>query len=231
MIVGMALGYIILTTCYYNNVFNGRDLLWMSQSLFNDQGGSYNQSAILTPQNTLDPSKLDSVGLPRYTTTYAISQMCYNFSLGAAIVHVLLWNWRELSRAFGKMRFMQPLQDTDDPHYRGAYQRKSEKFFSNTKARHSEMKKYKEVPQWWYLVLLVGALVIGIGCSVRGRGLRYHCIISLLCSVQYDSGNWLLPAWSIVLFTIISGFIAICIGFSSSFLSSSYWIWTIDNWL
>lgn len=126
MIVGMALGYTILTTCYYNNVFNGRDLLWMSQSLFNDQGGSYNQSAILTPQNTLDPSKLDSVGLPRYTTTYAISQMCYNFSLGAAIVHVLLWNWRELSRAFGKMRFMQPPQDIDDPHYRGAYQRKSE---------------------------------------------------------------------------------------------------------
>ena len=30
------------------------------------------------------------------------------------------------------------------------------------------MKKYKEVPQWWYLVLLFSALVIGIGCSVRG---------------------------------------------------------------
>ena len=93
----------------------------MSQSLFNNEGGSYNQSAILTPQNTLDSSKLDSVGLPRYTTTYAISQMCYNFSLGAAIVHVLLWNWGELSRAFGKMRFMRSSQDIDDPHYQGAY--------------------------------------------------------------------------------------------------------------
>ncbi|PIL27341.1 transporter [Ganoderma sinense ZZ0214-1] len=173
--IGMALGYIVLTACYYTNVFNGRDILWMSQSLFNNEGGSYNQSAILTPQNTLDSSKVDSVGLPRYTTTYAISQMCYNFSLGAAIVHVLLWNWRELSRAFGKMRFMQSSQDIDDPHYQA-------------------MKKYKEVPQWWYLVLLVGALVIGIGCS-------------------YNKGDWLLPAWSVILFTIISGFIAICIGF------------------
>ncbi|KAI1798399.1 OPT oligopeptide transporter, partial [Ganoderma leucocontextum] len=173
--IGMALGYIILTACYYTNVFNGRDILWMSQSLFNDEGGSYNQSAILTPQNTLDPSKLDSVGLPRYTTTYAISQMCYNFSLGAAIVHVLLWNWRELSKAFGKMRFMQSSQDIDDPHYQA-------------------MKKYQEVPQWWYLLLLVGAVVIGIGCS-------------------YNKGDWLLPAWSIILFTIISGVIAICIGF------------------
>ncbi|KAM5530628.1 hypothetical protein V8D89_015697 [Ganoderma adspersum] len=173
--IGMALGYIVLTACYYNNVFNGRDILWMSQSLFNNEGGSYNQSAILTPQNTLDSSKLDSVGLPRYTTTYAISQMCYNFSLGAAIVHVLLWNWRELSAAFGKMRFMHSSQDIDDPHYQA-------------------MKKYKEVPQWWYLVLLFGALVIGIGCS-------------------YNNGDWLLPAWSVILFTIISGFIAICIGF------------------
>ena len=82
------------------------------------------------------------------------------------------------------------------------------------------MKKYKEVPQWWYLVLLVSALVIGIGCSVRGRGLCYHRLISLLRSVQYDNGDWLLPAWSVILFTIISGFIAICIGFSVSFLSS-----------
>lgn len=29
------------------------------------------------------------------------------------------------------------------------------------------MKKYKEVPQWWYMLLFVGSLAIGIGCSVR----------------------------------------------------------------
>ncbi len=113
----MALGYIVLTVSYYNNVFDGRDLLWMSQALFNNEGGSYNQSAILTPENTLDRSKFEEIGLPRYTTTYAISQMCYNFSLGAAIVHVFLWNWPELKRAFGSMRFLQSDQDIDDPHY------------------------------------------------------------------------------------------------------------------
>ncbi len=140
----------------------------MSQSLFNDEGGSYNQSSILTPQNTLDSSKLDSVGLPRYTTTYAISQMCYNFSLGAAIAHVLLWNWRELSRAFGKMRFMQSSQDIDDPHYQGACRINGGAISADAEMQRSAMKKYKEVPQWWYLLLLAGALVIGIGCSVRG---------------------------------------------------------------
>ncbi|KAI0764766.1 OPT oligopeptide transporter [Fomes fomentarius] len=173
--VGMALGYLVLTLSYYNNVFDGRNLLWMSQALFNDEGGSYNQSAILTPENTLDRSKFEEIGLPRYTTTYAISQMCYNFSLGAAIVHVFLWNWPELKRAFGSMRFLHSDQDIDDPHYK-------------------QMKKYKEVPQWWYLILFVVSLAVGIGCS-------------------YYEGAWLLPAWSVILFTIISSIIAVCIGF------------------
>lgn len=92
----MAIGYLVLTLAYYKNSFNARDLVFMSTSLFGTDGGTYNQSAILTSENTLDPTKLEAVGLPRYTATYTVSQMCYNFSLGAALVHVALWHWREL---------------------------------------------------------------------------------------------------------------------------------------
>lgn len=92
----MAIGYAVLTGCYYANAFSGRDLVFMSTSLFGIDGSEYNQTAILTPQNTLDPTKLAEVGLPRYTTTFAISQMTYNSSLGAAFVHVFLWSWKEL---------------------------------------------------------------------------------------------------------------------------------------
>lgn len=70
----------------------------MSTSLFDKDGETYNQSAILTADYAVDPVKLEELGLPRYTTTYTISQMCYNFSLGAAIVHVLLWHWKDLKR-------------------------------------------------------------------------------------------------------------------------------------
>ncbi|KAI0945261.1 hypothetical protein AcW1_001521 [Taiwanofungus camphoratus] len=173
--VGMAIGYIVLTVAYYKNSFNGRNLDWMSTSLFGSDGSTYNQSAILTPENTLDPAKLAQVGLPRYTTTYTISQMCYNFSLGAAVVHVLLWHWGDLKRAFGQLRFLKNSDDIDDPHYQ-------------------EMKKYKEVPQWWYLALFLVSLGVGIGCS-------------------YTTGKALLPWWSILLFTVISFFIAVCLGF------------------
>lgn len=96
--VGMAIGYLVLTLCYYNNVFGARDLVFMSTSLFGKDGKVYNQTAILTPEYSLDPSKLQEIGLPRYTTTYVVSQICYNLSLGAAIVHVFLWHWDDLKR-------------------------------------------------------------------------------------------------------------------------------------
>ncbi|THH26497.1 hypothetical protein EUX98_g7691 [Antrodiella citrinella] len=173
--LGLAIGYLVLTVSYYKNSFNGRDLVFMSTSLFSNDGGTYNQSAILTPDNELDPSKLAQVGLPRYTTTYIISQMCYNFSLGAAIVHVMLWHYKELKTAFGGLKFLKGDKEIVDPHYK-------------------QMQKYPEVPQWWYLLLLVLSLAVGIGCS-------------------YTTGTALLPWWSIILFTVISFFIAVCLGF------------------
>ncbi|TCD68164.1 hypothetical protein EIP91_011442 [Steccherinum ochraceum] len=173
--LGLAIGYLVLTLAYYKNSFDGRDLVFMSTSLFGRDGDTYDQSAILTPDNKLDPTKLAQVGLPRYTATYVVSEMCYNFSLGAAIVHVLLWNWKDLKRAFGGLRFLKGDKEIDDPHYR-------------------EMQKYPEVPQWWYAVLFLLSLGVGIGCS-------------------YTTGEALLPWWSVILFTAISAFVAICLGF------------------
>ncbi|KAL4253651.1 oligopeptide OPT transporter family protein [Abortiporus biennis] len=173
--IGMAIGYIVLTLAYYKNAFNARDLVFMSTSLFASDGTTYNQTAILTPDNTLDPAQLQVVGLPRYTATYAISQICYNFALGAAITHVLVWHWGDLKRAFGGFRFLKGQQDIDDPHYQ-------------------EMRKYPEVPQWWYMLLFVISLGVGIGCS-------------------YTTGEALLPWWSIIFFTFLSCIIAVCLGF------------------
>ncbi|KAI0088413.1 OPT oligopeptide transporter [Irpex rosettiformis] len=175
--IGMALGYIVLTTAYYSNTFNARDLVFMSNSLFASDESTYNQTAILTPDNSLDQAKLESVGLPRFTATFTVSQMCYNFSMGAAIVHVFLWHWKDLKAAFGGMRFLKSSTDQDisDVHYQ-------------------EMKKYREVPHWWYLTLFVISLGVGIGCS-------------------YAAPQPLMPWWSILLFTAISAVIAVCLGF------------------
>ncbi|KAJ7021594.1 OPT oligopeptide transporter [Mycena alexandri] len=149
-LVGMWLGYIVLTSCYYSNVFNGRNLPWMSTSLFSEDGETYNQTAVITPDYKLNATAIATVGLPRYTTTYAISQMCYNLSLGAAVTYLFLWHWPELRAAFGGLRFLKRGHaDIDDPHYK-------------------EMQKYPEVPQWVYAALFLVSIAVGIGCSYAG---------------------------------------------------------------
>ncbi|KAF7316771.1 OPT oligopeptide transporter [Mycena chlorophos] len=175
--IGMWLGYIVLTTTYYSNIFNGRNLPFMSTALFGADGSSYNQTAVITPDYHLNKTALTTIGLPRYTTTYAVSQLCYNLSLGAAVTSLFLWHWPELKAAFGGMQFLKGGQEIDDPHYR-------------------EMNKYPEVPQWVYAALFFISLAIGIGCSYAGPG-----------------GTVLMPAWSIIVFTIISCLLAVVLGF------------------
>ncbi|KAJ7245016.1 OPT oligopeptide transporter protein-domain-containing protein [Mycena haematopus] len=148
--IGMGLGYIVLTSCYYANVFNGRDLPFMSTSLFSKDGDTYNQTEVITAEYKLNATALETVGLPRYTTTYAISQLCYNLSLGAAVTYLFLWHWPELRSAFGGLRFLKRGHaEIDDPHYK-------------------EMQKYPEVPQWVYAALFFVSIAVGIGCSYAG---------------------------------------------------------------
>jgi hypothetical protein len=178
----MAIGYAVLTGCYYSGVFSGRDLRFMSTALFGQDGDSYDQTAILTSDNKLNSTALAEVGLPRYTTTFAISQLCYNLSLGATIVHILLYNWPELKRgtqcpnhrfngtltlwsAFGGFDFLKSIHNIDDPHYNGPYDSTRSAISHSSNA--TVMKKYREVPQWWYCTVFLISLGIGIGCSVR----------------------------------------------------------------
>ncbi|TRM65022.1 OPT oligopeptide transporter protein-domain-containing protein [Schizophyllum amplum] len=177
--LGMALSYLVLTLCYYNNVFNGRDLPWMSTSLFGDDGKRYDQAAIITADYHLNKTALDATGLPRYTTTYALSQLSYNIAVGASVTTIFVWHFAELKQAFGGLAFLKRGHAThiDDPHYK-------------------EMQKYPEVPQWAYAALWVVCLGICIGCSYAG-----------------PNGIVLQPGWSILVFSIISAFIAVFLGF------------------
>jgi hypothetical protein len=92
----MGIGYIVLTATYYANVFNGKDLTFMSTALFGLDGNSYNQTAVINSNYQINQDALESIGLPRFTTTYAVSQLCYNLSLGAAFTALILWHWPEM---------------------------------------------------------------------------------------------------------------------------------------
>ncbi|KAJ7116417.1 OPT oligopeptide transporter [Mycena epipterygia] len=186
--IGMWIGYIVLTTCYYSNVFNGRNLPFMSTSLFSDEGDTYNQSMVITADYKLNATALETVGLPRYSTTYAISQLCYNLSLGSAVTTIFIWHWPELKAAFGGLRFLQRGHaDVDDPHYK-------------------EMQKYAEVPQWVYAALFFTSIGVGIGCSYAGPN----------GTVLMPAWSIIFFTFFSAIISIVLGFITATTGFSIS---------------
>lgn len=185
-----------------------------------------------------------------YTTTNTISALAYNLGLGAAITHVFLWNWTELKeglyclshkRTTFDHRFkLKPSGDSNSCNLARrsmthiievcSFRLRSatlqlmiiQKCGSIVKS-HNGMSLWRAAPHLgaepvsrWYLTLFVVSLGVGIGCL-------------------YGSGTSqpLMPWWSVLLFTALSAFFAVFLGFSesASSLRSLYFLITVDIWI
>lgn len=126
----------------------------------------YNQSAILDANNELNVQLLEAQGLPFFSATNASYLLTTNLSVTATVVHMLLYNFDNIrdafslpgiaaiKRSFSNPRFWQrstaSLEDDQDvgeldPHYR-------------------QMLKYDEVPNYWYALVGLLSLFIGLIC-------------------------------------------------------------------
>lgn len=159
---------VLFIALYYGGVWRSFDFPFLSQQLFSPNSTSeafkvYNQSRILSANHELDPAALQREGLPFFATTYAASLLTSNLGVTAAITHIALYNRDTLKKAFGfdyrwwfnllknpvqnfRNKGTASVDDETDPHYRA-------------------MLAYKEVPNWWYMIILVASIVTGVGCS------------------------------------------------------------------
>ncbi|KAK2461189.1 hypothetical protein APHAL10511_006716 [Amanita phalloides] len=144
--VGLAICYIAIPVIYYTNTWNSRFLPILSTSIFSGNGSIYHQSAVFGTDFQLNQTALAEVGLPYITGSYAWATLTANLSIGGLIAHVILFWGGDIKDALkSALDGTQP-----DPHYRA-------------------MKKYKEAPMWWYLVLLVLAFLAGLIVTFRGQ--------------------------------------------------------------
>lgn len=152
---------------YYGNVWRAMDFPFLSQLLFSQDSNStvysvYNQSTILDANNELDVAKLNLSGVPFFTATNAAYLLTTNLSIGATVIHIILWDFAAVKNAFAfaslsnlkeipsRMMFWKPGQrvhekeDTEkDPHYLA-------------------MRAYAEVPSWWYILILIASYAIAL---------------------------------------------------------------------
>lgn len=139
--VGFALiMYVVIPFSYWKDVYKAKNFPIYSQKLFMGNGSAYNVHSIITPNFQLDTDAYIRTGPVYLTTFFAMTYGLGFATLSATIVHVVLFNGRDILKqarsAFGG----------------------TSKIDIHTKM----MKVYDQVPMWWFHVLLVAMIALTI---------------------------------------------------------------------
>ncbi|KAK4795067.1 hypothetical protein SAY86_013061 [Trapa natans] len=132
--------YIIVPLCYWKyNTFDARKFPIFSNQLFKSDGHKYDTTKVLTPQFDLNVAAYESYGKLYLSPLFALSIGSGFARFTATLTHVALFHGRDIVK-------------------------QSREAMSNVKLDiHAKlMKKYKQVPQWWFLILLVGSIAVSL---------------------------------------------------------------------
>ncbi|OVA02186.1 Oligopeptide transporter [Macleaya cordata] len=128
--------YIIVPLCYWKfNTFDARKFPIFSNKLFTSTGHVYDTTKILTPQYDLNIAAYESYGKLYLSPLFALSIGSGFARITATMTHVALFHGSDILR-----RSKSAMKDVKlDVHAR-------------------LMKNYKDVPHWWFLILLVSSI-------------------------------------------------------------------------
>ncbi|KAL6332689.1 hypothetical protein AAG906_010029 [Vitis piasezkii] len=131
--------YIIVPVCYWKfNTFDARKFPIFSNQLFTSTGHKYDTNKILTPQYDLNIAAYDGYG-KLYLSPCLPSQLGRVLRFTATLTHVALFHGRDILR-----------------------QSKSAIHNAKMDVHARLMKNYKQVPEWWFLILLIGSIALSI---------------------------------------------------------------------
>lgn len=158
---------VLFVAIYYGNAWDSLKFPFLSQQLFSSNSTSaafdiYNQSAILNSNFEIDPSKLEAQGLPFFAGTNAVYLLTTNLGITAAITHIALYNRDTLRSAFDFINISSMIRYAKNP--RLLFSKGTTAPRTETDPHYLQMLTYKEVPDWWYLIILVASAGTGIAC-------------------------------------------------------------------
>jgi len=131
--------YVITPLCYYLDLYNAKTFPIYSGKLFVASGKEYKVTSIIDANFRLDRQAYAETGPVHMSTFFAVTYGLGFATLSASIVHVLLFNgkdlWTQTRGAFGKNKKMDI---------------------------HTKIMKrnYKEVPLWWFLSIFAVNLAV-----------------------------------------------------------------------
>ncbi|KAL9689362.1 hypothetical protein QQ045_009746 [Rhodiola kirilowii] len=163
--------YLMAPLAYWYDLFKAKNFPIYSSHLFVGNGSRYRISEIVNDRFELDKVVYGNYGQVYLSTLFAMSYGFGFATLSATVVHVSLFHgsdiWNQTKSAFGGRRV--------DVHTR-------------------LMQKYKQVPMWWFLIILALSLA------------------AVLFGCQYYIETLQLPWWGVLLACAIAIFFTLPIG-------------------
>ncbi|KAG6151218.1 hypothetical protein E4U37_005207 [Claviceps purpurea] len=146
--VHQAIGFLVcfaaMLGIYYTNAWDAKSQPFMSTRLRTAGGKAYPTSKVFVG-GILDKTAFAKYGIPRLTGSFAYALFMANAAIGALIAHCALFWGGDFVKAYKSSRAGR----FDDRH-------------------HAHMAKhYREVPWWWYVLILVFSFILGLVVVVR----------------------------------------------------------------
>lgn len=147
MYVGSILGGFVILGIFYSNMYNTGYLPINSASAFANDGKPFVVQKIVV-NNKLDLNKYQDYSPPFYSAGYVLT-VGANFAFYPVyFLYIMVNQWKTIGKAY--VDFYKGLR-----YGKGNYEDAMD-------VHNREMSKYKEVPDWWFLIIFVGAIVVSI---------------------------------------------------------------------
>lgn len=147
MYISSILGGLIILGIYYTNMYNTAYLPINSSSAWTNNGTSYDVQSVIT-NNKFDPEKYQQYSPPFYTAGYILTVGANYAFYPVYWIYITFNQWTTVSNAYKD--FWQGI-------------RKGKGNYEGAMDVHSRvMSRYAEVPDWWFIVILLAALALSI---------------------------------------------------------------------
>ncbi|PNP47306.1 hypothetical protein TGAMA5MH_01122 [Trichoderma gamsii] len=152
LFIGMFFSMFIVIAVYFTNTYNTAYLPINSNKPYDHYGNRYNVTAILDDRGIIDNVKYQAYSPPYLSAGNIIIYMFFFSAYTAALTYGFLYHRLEIAMGF------KDLINSFRPSKRDEVEKGQ-----ILDVHNRLMKKYKEVPEWWYMIVLV--VSVALGCA------------------------------------------------------------------
>lgn len=166
--------WIVAPIAYYKNLFFSSYMPILSSAVFDNTGGIYDVSKILTKDFLFDREAYESYSRVYLPITYVLSYGLQFAALASLLSHTFCWHgkdiWKQWKRSLKEVEAeakttYEPLPQSAIPRDRRRLSRSDshlEGIISQEDVHNRLMRKYKDAPLSWYLITFVSMTAVGI---------------------------------------------------------------------